>query len=95
MFPTGNKRLTPHPMHLNQILAPKRLPHIPKRPRCRLSLIFLLALQRIETHRFVCAQGVDVRCGGHEARVRDGRSVVNDLVEGVVFVGFAGVEDVD
>lgn len=95
MPPRRNKRLPTHPTHLRQILAPKNLPHIPIALRTRLLHLFTFALQRIETQRLVRAHGVQIRAREHEARARDGRAVVDDLVQGVVFVGRAGVEDVE
>jgi len=95
MLSRNNARLCTNPAKINNILASQCLPHIPAYPGRRLLILLLLTLQRVETHRLVCADGVDVGAGVHEACVRNRRAVVDDLVQGVIFVGLGAVEDVE
>jgi hypothetical protein len=94
MLPSRHKRLRSNPMHINQILAPQRLSHIPERFGRRLFFFLLLALERIETHRLVCTESVNVGSGIQETCVRDSGLVVDNLVQSVFFFCLRDVEDV-
>lgn len=95
MFSRNDARLCANPAQINNILASQLLSHIPAYLGRWLLILLLLALQRVETHRLVGANGVDVGAGVHETCVRNRRAVVDDLVQGVVFVGLGAVEDVE
>ena len=95
MLPHSNTRPVSNPAHVNHILAAQPLPHIAPNLRARLLLLFLLALQRKETQRFVGANGINVCAGIHETGVCNRRSMVDNLVQSVVLVRLRGIEDVD
>ena len=95
MFPCSDYGLTAHPVHLGHILASQNLSDVSKHFWRRLLFLLLLALQRVETQRFVCADGVDVGAGVHESGMGDCGAVVDDLVERIFLLGLRRVENVD
>ena len=95
MLSSGNKRMRANPVHANEVLAPERFSDVAKHLGRGLFFFLFLALEGVEAHRLVCAKRVNVSAGIHETSVRDGGSVVDDLIQGVFFLGLGGVEDVD
>jgi hypothetical protein len=82
-------------MHINQVLAAQRLSNITKSLGRGLLLLLFLALQGVKTHRLIGTERINVSTRIHEARMRDGGAVVDDLVQRVVLLGLGCVEDVD
>jgi hypothetical protein len=99
MLPGRNGNIfTPHIHHTNQILTPKLLSHITTQLRAGLLLFFVLTLQRIKGDCLVCSQGIDIcaSCAGiQEAGMCHSGAVIDDLVEGFVFIWGGGVEDIE
>ena len=82
-------------MHVHEVLASQSLSDISKYLGRWFLFLFFLTLQRIKAHGLVRTERIDVSAWIHEASMRDGRSVVNDLVQGILFLGLGCVEDVD
>jgi hypothetical protein len=82
-------------MHLRQVLAAQLLPRIAISFRLRLLFLFLLALERVETQRLICAHGIDVSGRKHEACASNGRAMVDNLVQRVILLSLSDVKDVD
>jgi hypothetical protein len=95
VLPCSNNDLTSNAHNFDQILTSQLVPHIATQPRSGLLLVLLLALECIETDGLVGAQRIDVSGWVQKACVCDCRSVVDDLVQGVLFLRRRSVEEVD
>jgi len=92
---SSHERLRANPVHIHKILTAERFSDITKRFGCGFFLLLFLTLQRIEAHCLVRPERIDVSARIHETGVRDGRPVIDDLIQRVFLFSLGCVEDVN